>query len=234
SLDEFALRKLQSLERRHLRRALVVTEPRSPSRVHRDGRELISFSSNDYLGLSRHPEVVAASIEATRRYGAGAGASRLVTGNHPPYEELEQRLAELKGSEQAVVFGSGYLTNIGTLPVLAGARDLILIDELCHSCLGTGAQLSGARVLQFPHNDSEGAATLLATHRQAYRHCLIVTDGVFSMEGDLAPLPQLAELAERYDCWLMTDDAHALGVVGGGRGSSFAFGGAIQVPLQMG
>lgn len=234
SLDDTARERLAALERRTLRRRLVVTERGGGTRAVRDGAELVSFSCNDYLGLSSHPEVVAASIEATRRYGAGAGAARLVTGNHPLYAELEAKLAMLKGADDAVVFGSGYLANVGAIPALVGRGDLIVLDELSHSCLLAGADLSGARVEKFRHNDVEHAGELLAAHRGASEHCLLITEGVFSMEGDLAPLPALAGLAAEHDAWLMTDDAHALGVIGEGRGSAFAHGAPIDVPLQMG
>lgn len=234
SLDRFAARKLAAIGRRGLDRVLTVTEPLDARRVRRDGRELVSFASNDYLGLASDPNVVAASIEAARRYGAGAGAARLIAGNHPPYAALEARLATLKGTAAAVVFGSGYLANVGLLPLFAGRGDLIVMDELCHSCLLTGAALSRARVAQFAHNDVDAARELLGRGRPAARHCLLVTDGVFSMEGDLAPLPELAELAREHDAWLLTDDAHGLGVVGGGRGSSFAHAVPVDVPLQMG
>ncbi len=234
SLNEFAAARLQALERRRLRRALVATEALDAARVRRDGRVLVSFASNDYLGLARHPDVIAASVEATRRYGAGSGAARLVTGNHPLYDALERKLAALKGTEDAVVFGSGYLANLGIVPALAGAADLVLLDELCHSCLLNGAALSKARTIAFRHNDAEHAAELLERHRPEHRHCLILTEGVFSMDGDRAPLAALAALAAAHDAWLLTDDAHALGVVGGGRGSSFACTPPAAVPLAMG
>jgi 8-amino-7-oxononanoate synthase len=234
SLDGFAQRKLDALERRNLRRTLGVTDRQSARKVENRGARLISFACNDYLGLSHHPDVIAASRAATARYGAGAGASRLITGNHPLYAELEGLLAHIKGSEEAVVFGSGYLTNLGVIPALAGAADLVLVDELCHSCILSGAALSRAQVATFKHNDVEDASRLLDAERERHRHCLLVTDGVFSMEGDLAPLPPLAALAERYDAWLMTDDAHGLGVVGAGRGSTFAHAAPLAVPLQMG
>jgi 8-amino-7-oxononanoate synthase len=234
SLDDAARAKLDALEHRQLRRELAVTARIDAVRAVQGDAELVSFSCNDYLGLTHHPAVVAASLEATRRYGAGAGASRLVTGNHPLYTELERKLAALKGTEDAVVFGSGYLANVGTIPALVGNVDLILIDELCHSCLLAGAELSRARVERFQHNDVEHAAQLLAEHRPRHRHCLLLTDGVFSMEGDLAPLAPLAELAAEHDAWLMTDDAHGLGVVGDGRGSTFAAEPPVAVPLQMG
>ena len=234
SLDEVARGKLEALERRQLRRRLVETARPSATAALRSGIELVSFSCNDYLGLSHHPEVVAASVEATLRYGVGAGSSRLVNGNHPLYAELERKLAALKGSEDAVVFGSGYLTNVGVIAALVGRSDLILLDGLCHSSLLTGARVSGARVLEFRHNDVAHVDALLAAERAAHRHCLVLTDGVFSMEGDLAPLPPLAAVAAEHDAWLMTDDAHGLGVVGDGRGSSFAFDPPVAVPLQMG
>ena len=234
SLDEVADAKLAALERRRLRRRLATTERTSATGAAQNGRELESFSCNDYLGLSQHPDVIAASLDATRRYGVGAGSSRLVNGNHPLYAELERKLAALKRTEDAVVFGSGYLTNVGTIPALVGNADLILIDELCHSCLLAGAELSGARIVEFRHNDVARARALLAEQRARHRHCLVVTDGVFSMEGDLAPLPELAALAAEHDAWLMSDDAHGLGVVGDGRGSTFAHGARVDVPLQMG
>jgi 8-amino-7-oxononanoate synthase len=234
SLDRFAEHKLESLVRRDLRRTLGVTDRSGGRLVANRGARLVSFACNDYLGLSHHPDVIAASQAATARYGVGAGAARLITGNHPLYAELERRLAELKGTDDAVVFGSGYLTNIGVIPALVGARDLVVLDELCHSCLLAGAALSRARVVTFKHNDADDARRVLETERQRYRHCLLVTEGVFSMEGDLAPLGALAGLASIYEAWLMTDDAHGLGVVGGGRGSTFAHAEPVNVPLQMG
>ena len=199
----------------------------------RGGRRLLSFSCNDYLNLSRHPAIIKAAVEAAQRYGVGAGASRLVTGNHPLYDDLESRLARLKGTEAACVFGSGYLANIGIIPALAGSGDLILVDELSHACIHAGAKLSGATVQRYRHGDVAHAEALLTEHRGGHAHALIATDGVFSMDGDLAPLEELSALAKRHDAWLLTDDAHGLGVVGRGRGSAFA-NASTQVPLQMG
>jgi 8-amino-7-oxononanoate synthase len=232
SLDEFACGKLAALERARLRRTPVVTA-RDGIFAERGGRRLLSFSCNDYLNLSRHPAIIKAAVDAAQRFGIGAGASRLVTGNHPLYDELESLLARLKGSEAACVFGSGYLANIGIIPALAGRGDLILVDELSHACIHAGAKLSGATVQRYRHGDVAHAEALLAEHRARHAHALIATDGVFSMDGDLAPLEDLSALAKRYDAWLLADDAHGLGVVGHGRGSSFANGGA-EVPLQMG
>lgn len=234
SLDQFAGAKLADLETRALRRRLVETDRYSAVEVRRNGRELISFCCNDYLNLSHHPRVVAAAIAATARYGTSSGASRLVTGNHPLFTELETRLAKLKQAEDCVVFGSGYLANLGIVPSLAGPGDLILADELSHSCLLTGTKLSDADAHIFRHNDLTHLESLLATHRAKAKHCLILTDGVFSMDGDLAPVMELAALAKKYDAWLMTDDAHGIGVMGEGRGSSFVTGVKADVPLQMG
>ncbi len=234
SLDEFAQTKLRELESKQLRRRLANTDPIGRTAVVHEGQRLISFCSNDYLNLSQHPEVKRAAIEAMERFGVGAGASRLITGNHSLFQELEERLARFKGAEAACVFGSGYLTNLGVIPVLVGEGDLILLDELCHACIHAGAGLSAAQSERFRHNDASHVAALLESRRAEHRHSLILTEGVFSMDGDLAPLPELTALADRFDAWLMTDDAHGFGVLGGGRGSSFAHGPGVHVPLQMG
>lgn len=234
SLEKFATAKLGELEAQHMRRWLVETDRTDDAVAIRNGRRLISFCCNDYLNLSQHPEVKRAAIDATQKFGAGAGASRLVSGNHSLYRELETALAHLKGAEDACVFGSGYLANLGIIPALAGTGDLILADALSHACLMAGGRLSGAQTLIFRHNDMAHLAELLRTHRTHYRHCMILTDGVFSMDGDLAPVRELAEIARAFDAWLMTDDAHGIGVLGDGRGSSFMDGEKADVPLQMG
>lgn len=234
SLVSYATTKLERLAKASLKRDLSCTARADGIVVERNGRRLISFSCNDYLNLIQHPAIAAAAQEALARYGLGAGASRLVTGNHPLYADLETRLARLKGAESACVFGSGYLTNLGVIPALVGRDDIILIDELAHACLWGGAQLSGARVLMFRHNDVDHLRALLAQHRAAHPRALVLTDGVFSMDGDLAPLPALSRVARLYDAWLMSDDAHGIGVLGGGRGSTFAHDAPVDIPLQMG
>ena len=234
SLDDFVQAKLTALEGRHLRRTVVTSARRDGAIVARNGRQLISFSCNDYLGLSTHPALAEAARQATETYGVGAGASRLVTGNHPLYDELEARLARLKGTAAACVFGSGYLANTGIVPALMGSSDLVVIDELAHACLFAGARLSGATVVTFPHNDVARLRGLLADRRAGHARAMILTDGVFSMDGDLAPLVELGRLAGEYDTWLMADDAHGIGVVGNGRGSTFAGETPAEVPLQMG
>jgi 8-amino-7-oxononanoate synthase len=234
SLDEFATAKLGELERSSLRRALVDTTRLTGIWLLRNGRRLLSFCCNDYLNLTHHPAVKEAAIEALRVHGVGAGASRFVTGNHPLYSELEARLARLKETEAACVFGSGYLANLGIIPALIGPDDLVLIDELAHACLWAGARLARAAVVPFRHADVGHVELLLAELRRRHPRALIATDGVFSMDGDIAPLHELAALAQRHDAWLMSDDAHGLGVVGGGRGSNFIGRTKADVPLQMG
>jgi 8-amino-7-oxononanoate synthase len=233
SLDDFAAAKLAALDRGGLRRALAETA-RGALHVERNGRRLLSFSCNDYLNFTQNPQIKAAAIAAIERHGVGSGASRLVTGNHPLYAELEARLARLKDTEGSCVFGSGFLANAGIIPALIGADDLVLLDELSHACLWAGARLSRARVLAYRHNDVSHLADLLRQHRGRHPRALIGTDGVFSMDGDLAPLVELGRLARRYDAWLLSDDAHGIGVVGGGRGSTFAGAEPADVPLQMG
>jgi 8-amino-7-oxononanoate synthase len=213
SLDAFAAAKLRELEGDNLRRRLVPTARVSPGQVRRGDRTLMSFSCNDYLGLSQDPRVKAAAIDAVARYGAGAGASRLVTGDHPLLGALEARLAAFKGADAALVFSSGYLANIGVIPALVGPGDLVLIDDLAHACMASGARLSGARVFSFAHNDVDQVCDLLAAERSRSRRALVLTERVFSMDGDLAPLPALLAIAEAYDAWTLVDDAHGLGVV---------------------
>jgi 8-amino-7-oxononanoate synthase len=212
SLDEFARTKLAALEAQSLRRELIATDRISASEVMRAGRRLVSFSCNDYLGLAQDPRVKAAAAAAIARYGAGAGASRLVSGNHPLLQQLEVRLARRKRKPAALVFGSGYLTNIGLPGALAGTGDLILIDELAHASMHAGARLSGARVLTFRHNDRQHLADLLGRERPAAHRVLILTERIFSMDGDKAPLPDMVQIAERNDAWVLADDAHGLGV----------------------
>jgi 8-amino-7-oxononanoate synthase len=213
SLDAFAAAKLATLDAGHLRRRLIPTVRTSPAHVQRGARTLISFSCNDYLGLAQDPRVKAAAIAAIAQYGAGAGASRLVTGDHPLLGQLEARLAAFKGKDAALVFGSGYLANLGVIPALVGAGDLVLMDELSHACMVSGARLSGARILTFAHNDMDQLAELLAAERSRSARALVLTESVFSMDGDRAPLPALLEIAQTYDAWTLVDDAHGLGVV---------------------
>jgi len=234
TLDDILKARLDALEQDGLRRTLVTTDRTDAVHVTRNGRELISFCCNDYLNLSHDPRVISASRDALERLGTGAGASRLITGNHSVFAELEDTLARIKGTEAALVFGAGFLANIGIIPALMGPGDLVVMDELSHACIWLGARLSLAHKEVFQHNHMLELEKILATRRSKHQHCLIVTDGVFSMDGDLAPLPQIRELADRYEAWLMTDDAHGIGVVGGGKGSAAAFDPPVPVELQMG
>jgi 8-amino-7-oxononanoate synthase len=212
ALSEVAREALELAARQSLARRITETERLGGARVRRGGKEYVSFSCNDYLGLAHHPRVIAAARAALERYGAGAGASRLVTGSHPLYGKLERLLAEIKGTERALVFGSGYLANLGVVPALVGKNDLILADRLSHACTWDGARLSRATVLPFEHNCVERCRALLNERRAGFERCLILTETVFSMEGDRAPVAALGTLAREHDAWLLIDDAHGLGL----------------------
>lgn len=226
--------KLQQLADRSLRRTLSPLESATGPIVHYAGRQVLLLSSNDYLGLATHPEVVQAAVQATERYGAGSGASRLVSGTLPPHVHLEAALARFKGSEASLLFGSGYLANLGVIPALIGRGGLIVADRLCHASLIDGCRLSQADVRVFRHGDSAHLETVLR-RRATSRRTLIVTEGLFSMDGDLAPLPELVSLAERYGAMLYVDDAHGTGIMGPtGRGTIEHFGLETRIPFHMG
>ena len=225
---------LATLAAEHLTRRLLPLESGTGPVVHIAGREVLLFASNDYLGLARHPEVVGAAVRSTQLYGAGSGAARLISGSLPPHMEMEQALARFKGTEAALAFGSGYLANIGAIPALIGRGGLLLADRLCHASLIDGCRLSGGDLRIYRHNDLDHLRSLLSK-RRAGRRTLIVTDGVFSMDGDLAPLPELTALARSYEAELYVDDAHGTGVMGKhGRGTIEHFGLEEVIPFQMG
>jgi len=232
-LDTFAQAKLTDLEARTLRRTIKTTRRLDGVWVERDGRRLLSFSCNDYLNLTHHPKVKAAAIAAIEAHGAGSGASRLVTGSAQETERLELALARFKGTQAACVFSTGYAANTGTIPTFVGRGDLVLADDLAHASLWAGARLSGAEVVAFRHNDAAHLDEILTARRSGVGHVLIATEGVFSMDGDVAPLGALSALAQRHDAWLMTDDAHGVGVLAEGRGSAALFPDA-RIDLQMG
>jgi len=213
ALDDMLTQKIAVLESKQAKRSLRSDAPVEGAVVLRDGRRLVSFSGNDYLGLSQHEVVKDAAARALAKYGAGAGASRLVTGNNPLYDELEQALAVLKHTADACVFGSGYLANLGTIPALVGRGDLILADKLIHACMLDAARLSGATVMRFAHNNVAHCRMLLQSARAEHHNCIILTETVFSMDGDRAPMRALKLLASEFDAWLMCDDAHAIGVL---------------------
>ena len=234
SKEHWLKSELAQLDQVGLSRSLrsVMTAP--TGRTLLDGREVILLGSNNYLGLSVHPVVVEAAVAAVQKYGTGASASRLMSGNCHLYTELEAKIAKAKGTEAALVFGSGYLANIGTIPVLAGEADLILSDALNHASIIDGCRLSHATKQIYRHCDVEHLESLLAQSMK-FRHRLIVTDGVFSMDGDIAPLPEICKLAEQYDATVMVDDAHGFGVLGEtGGGAIEHFGLENRGVIQMG
>ena len=172
------------------------------------------FASNNYLGLAGDRRLIDAAIAATEMYGTGSTGSRLVTGHLALHEELETAIADLKNTEAALVFSSGYLANLGTISAIVGQRDLILGDEYNHSCLKKGGLLSGAMAINYQHLDMSDLTAKLQQHRVKYRRCLIATDSIFSMDGDLAPLREIIDLANQYDCMVLVDEAHGTGVFG--------------------
>ena len=182
------------------------------------GKPVVNFASNDYLGLAGDARLIEAAVEATQAYGTGSTGSRLLSGHKELHQELENAIASLKQTEAALVFSSGYLANLGTVSALVGQRDLILGDVYNHSSLKKGAILSGAKVIDYQHNDVNDLRQKLASNRTLYRRCLITTDSVFSMDGDLCPLPELIAIAEEFECMLLVDEAHATGVMGNGAG----------------
>lgn len=227
----------QELHRReaaHLyRRRRVIDSPQGPE-VMVDGRRLLSFCSNDYLGLANHSGIVAATKNALAEYGVGAGAAHLVTGHMAPHHALEEELAAFTGYPRALLFSTGYMANLGTVSALCSAGDTVFEDRLNHASLLDAALLARARLQRFPHADAAALGERLRDSKAGRK--LIVSDGVFSMDGDIAPLPELAAAAQDHDAWLLVDDAHGLGVIGAtGRGSLEACGlTPQQVPLLVG
>ena len=200
-----------------------------------EGRPVINFASNDYLGLAGDDRLIQAAVSATREFGTGSTGSRLLSGHRELHRQLERAIARLKQTEAALVFSSGYLANLGAIAALVGKRDLILADQYNHSCLRNGAILSGATVIDYPHSDLEVFKNQLEKQRDRYRRCLIITDGVFSMDGDLCPLPALVDLAQQFNCMLLVDEAHATGVLGStGAGCVEHFGCTGQPLVQVG
>jgi 8-amino-7-oxononanoate synthase len=225
--------RLEELRGRGLHRWLRLVEGAQGPRVLLDGREVLLLCSNDYLGLTAHPRVREAAAEAALRWGTGAGASRLISGSMEPHRHLEERLAAFKGYEAALLFGSGYLANVGAISALTERGEVVFSDELNHASIVDGCRLARAETFVYRHADVDHLAWGL---RQARGHgSLIVSDGLFSMDGDVAPLPELAELARRHGCRLMVDEAHATGALGpGGRGSVAAAGLSGEVDLVVG
>lgn len=200
-----------------------------------EGQQLINFASNDYLGLAGDDRLIQAAIAATTKFGTGSTGSRLLSGHRKLHGELERAIASLKQTEDALAFSSGYLANLGAIAALVGKRDLILSDRYNHSSLKNGAILSGATVVEYAHGDVKNLNLKLEKERELYRRCLIITDSVFSMDGDLCPLPALLDLAEQFNCMLLVDEAHATGVLGAnGAGCVEHFGCTGRQLIQIG
>ena len=222
-LQQALAAELADLESRGLKRHRRVLESPQGPRVRVDGREYVAFCSNDYLGLAAHPELIEAARAGAARYGVGAGASHLILGHAAAHHELEQRLAAFVGLPRALLFATGYMANLGVVTALAGRGDAVFADRLNHASLNDAAVLSRADLRRYPHLDLAVLGRLLAA--SGARRKLVVTDAVFSMDGDIAPLPELIALCERHDAWLLLDDAHGFGVLGaGGRGTAAHFG----------
>jgi 8-amino-7-oxononanoate synthase len=243
--DHDLLEQLAGLEARTLRRRLRPVESPQGTRVQSEGRPLLNFSSNDYLGLATHPALRDAASRALERYGTGSGASRLISGSLAVHQELEEALADWKGTQAALTFSSGYATALGVLPALVGTGDIIVVDRLAHASLIDGARLSGAKLRVFRHNDLNDLERILRwtdTRRTGLRstpgvgrnRVLVVTESLFSMDGDAAPLRELVRLKETHGAWLMVDEAHATGLHGDrGRGLVDECGVTARVEVQM-
>lgn len=237
NLDAWLFERLAEIDAANLRRRLRPIDSAQAPVVERGGRSIVNFSSNDYLGLANDPRLKAAAAEAVERFGAGAGAARLISGTQPPHAELEAALARFKGTEAALTFATGHAAALGVIPALVGEHDIVILDKLSHACLVDAARLSGAAIRVFLHNHLEKLERLLIWARENYAKArvLVVTESVFSMDGDRAPLREIVELKDRHGAWLLVDEAHGVGVVGErGRGLAAELGVADRVEIQMG
>lgn len=222
---------LQTLHRANWYRQVKPIDGKGGAVVSIDGKSCLNFASNDYLGLAGDPRLAAAAADAVAIYGTGSTGSRLLSGQRPIHRQLEQAIAQLKGTEDAIVFSSGYLANLGTLAALVDHRDLVIADGYNHSSLQMGARLSGATVAVYDHNDLSQLQQHLVTKRARYRRCLLVTDSVFSMDGDLCPLPEILDLADQWDAMVMVDEAHGTGVLGASGGGAVEYLGCRHRPM---
>ncbi|MEP0869404.1 8-amino-7-oxononanoate synthase [Trichocoleus desertorum AS-A10] len=226
---------LETIHRADWYRSVQTIESQAGPVVRLVGREVLNFASNDYLGLTSDDRLIQAAIAATQEFGTGSTGSRLITGHRELHRQLELAIAALKQTEDALVFSSGYLANLGAIAALVGKRDLILSDQYNHSSLKNGAILSGATVVDYAHCDVADLSTKLTQQRDRYRRCLILTDSVFSMDGDLCPLPELIAIANDFEAMLLVDEAHATGVMGAtGAGCVEHFGCTGHPLIQIG
>ncbi len=231
---DFVLEELTALKGRALLREYKTIESAQGPSIQIDGRSYLSFCSNNYLGLANHPKIKQAAIEAIHQYGWGTGASRLVSGNMTLHEELERKIAEFKGTEAALLFPTGYMANLGALCALVSKEDIVIGDKLNHASIIDGCRQSGATFRVYPHKDVSQLESLLQ-RSSGYRRKLMVTDSVFSMDGDTAPLPEIVAIAKKYDAILMVDDAHATGVFGKqGKGLIEHYGLEGKIDIVMG
>lgn len=227
--------ELDELAKQGLYRSWRRVDAVDGARIRMDGRWLIHMSSNSYLGLHQHPEVVAQAQEALSRYGSGAGSARLLGGTSDLHEELEAELASFKQAEGSIVFPTGYMANLGIVTSLVGPKDLVLSDRLNHASIIDACRASGATFRVYPHKDVERLEEILQRRRGKFRRVLVLTEGLFSMDGDIAPLDRMLKITRRHEAWLLVDDAHATGVLGdNGRGSLEHFKIPIDGILQMG
>lgn len=226
---------LATIHRADWYRSVQTLQSLSGAVVQLEGRQVINFASNDYLGLAGDERLIQAAVAATQEFGTGSTGSRLLSGHRELHRELEKAIASLKQTEAALVFSSGYLANLGTIAALVGKRDLILSDNYNHSSLKNGAVLSGAMLVDYAHSDLEDLQRQLTEHRTQYRRCLIITDTVFSMDGDLCQLPKILAIAQDFNCMVLVDEAHATGVFGAtGAGCVEHFGCTGQPLIQVG
>lgn len=223
--------QLEAKEKEQNKRSIKVYEPIDAVRVKRNNREFIMMASNNYLGLTHDLRVQQAAKNAVEQYGTGSGGARLTSGTFPLFNELELGIADFKHTEQALVFNTGYMANVGTVTALMNKNSIIISDELNHASIIDGCRLSGARIERYNHKDIEHAEHILKNYKSS--HKMIITDGVFSMDGDIAPLDKLYELGKEYNALLMVDDAHSTGVLGNGRGTAHHFG-LTDVDVQLG
>ncbi|MEO1635956.1 MAG: 8-amino-7-oxononanoate synthase [Cyanobacteria bacterium J06631_9] len=232
---DWVAKSLDTLHRANWYRQVKAIEGRGGPTVRVEGREMVNLASNDYLGFAGELQIEESAIAAIKTYGTGSTGSRLLSGHRALHQELEQAIAHLKQTEDAIVFSSGYLANIGTVSTLVNHRDLILADEYNHASLNNGTTLSGAKVFTYRHCDLTEIQRHLREHRTNYRRCLILTDGVFGMDGDVCPLPEILSLADKHGAMVMIDEAHSAGVLGKtGAGCAEHFGCDPQSLIQMG
>ena len=235
SFQEKLADELAEIDSADLRRTVREVASAQGARVELEGREVLNFSSNDYLGLANHPALKEVAVEVIKKFGAGAGAARLISGSQSPHHELERALAAFKGTEASLAFSSGYAAALGTIPALVGQGDVVVLDKLVHASLVDAAKLSGAKLRVCKHNDLADLARILEWATGHGGRTLVVAESVYSMDGDLAPLLNLVELKEQHGAWLMLDEAHATGLYGEGRrGVAEEFGVGDRVEVQMG